>query len=263
MNLDSLQSIEGDDDRASAAQAVIEGQAVYDQLVAMAGNRNFMAMIPGGWDADAPADPARIRTRCRQFANAPMVLQETLIFPYLSGAEFMRDFDVHEPGKQPYGDMPTSTEQILHPGAVVLRPSRTQPIAGDAAAAARRGVAGPLRRTTWVNSRLGSSCSSTSTTSRPSIRGAAGGVAIGTRWSTRPTGGAGAGVGDGVGLRNQRGAIPRSAAPDRVASATVRTPRGRSRRRRSRSMAIRSVIYVDAPPGSDTRLVDAAKVTVK
>jgi hypothetical protein len=37
MNLDSLQSIEGDDDRAAAAQAVIEGQAVFDQLVAMLG----------------------------------------------------------------------------------------------------------------------------------------------------------------------------------------------------------------------------------
>ena len=114
LNLDSLQSIEGDDDRQSAAQAVIEGQAVYDQLVAMAGNRNFIALVPGGWDG--------VRQQIRQnqdampkFANAPMLLQESLIFPYLSGAEFMRDFDVHEPGKQPYGDLPTSTEQILHP----------------------------------------------------------------------------------------------------------------------------------------------------
>ena len=114
LNLDSLQSLEGDDDRESAAQAVIEGQAVYDQLVAMAGNRNFIALVPGGWDA--------VRQQIRQnqdampkFANAPMLLQESLIFPYLSGAEFMREFDVREPGKQPYGDMPTSTEQIMHP----------------------------------------------------------------------------------------------------------------------------------------------------
>jgi hypothetical protein len=114
MNLDSLQSIEGDDDRAATAQAVIEGQAVFDQLVAMTGTRNFMTMIPGGWDG--------IRQQIRDksgampaFANAPMVLQETLIFPYLTGAEFMRDFDVHEPGKQPYTDMPTSTQQVLHP----------------------------------------------------------------------------------------------------------------------------------------------------
>jgi hypothetical protein len=114
MNLDSTQSIEGDDDRAAAAQAVIEGQAVFDQLVAMSGTTKFMTMIPGGWDG--------IRQQIREnqgamptFANAPMVLQETLIFPYLSGAEFMRDFNEREPGKQPYGDMPTSTQQILHP----------------------------------------------------------------------------------------------------------------------------------------------------
>lgn len=136
INLDSLQSIEGDDDRAAAAQAVIEGQAVFDQLVAMSGNRNFMTMIPGGWDG--------IRQQIREnqgamptFANAPMVLQETLIFPYLSGAEFMRDFDVHSPGKQPYGDMPTSTQQILHPDeayfghrAVPLRVTLPPPASG-------------------------------------------------------------------------------------------------------------------------------------
>jgi len=115
INLDSIQSAEGDNDRASAADAIIEGQAVFDQLVAMAGNRNFVAMIPGGWDA--------MRQQIRQnqasmpaLAGAPMALQETLIFPYLSGTEFMRDFDAREPGTQPYGpNMPTSTRQVLHP----------------------------------------------------------------------------------------------------------------------------------------------------
>jgi hypothetical protein len=114
INLDSIQNVEGDNDRSSAADAVIEGQATYVQIVDMAGNRNFVAAIPGGWDG--------IRESIRQnrsampaFADAPMVLQETLIFPYLSGAEFMHDFDVRQPGKQPYSDMPVSTTQILHP----------------------------------------------------------------------------------------------------------------------------------------------------
>jgi hypothetical protein len=114
VNLDSIQNAEGDNDRTSAADAVIEGQAVYDQIVAMTGNRNFVGMIPGGWDG--------IRDNIRQnyssmpaIASAPMVLQETLIFPYLSGAEFMHDFDTREPGKQPYSDMPISTTQVLHP----------------------------------------------------------------------------------------------------------------------------------------------------
>lgn len=114
LNLDSLQNLEGDDDRSAAADAVIEGQAVYDQIVAMTGNRDFVAAIPGGWDA-IRENIRENRSAMPAMASAPMVLQETLIFPYLSGAEFMHDFDVREPGKQPYGDMPVSTTQILHP----------------------------------------------------------------------------------------------------------------------------------------------------
>jgi len=51
------------------------------------------------------------------FAKAPLVIQETLIFPYLSGAEFVRNFKERNPGKVLYKDMPLSTEQILHPSA--------------------------------------------------------------------------------------------------------------------------------------------------
>jgi hypothetical protein len=49
------------------------------------------------------------------FNSAPFALQETLLFPYLSGAEFMRRFEAQRPGQQPYNEnIPTSTEQILH-----------------------------------------------------------------------------------------------------------------------------------------------------
>ncbi len=114
INLDSIQKLEGENDRQSAAEAVIEGQAVYDQLVVATGNPDFLSLIPGGWDA--------VREEIREnqasmpaFANAPMVLQESLIFPYLSGAEFMRRFAAQEPGQQPYGArMPTLTKQVLH-----------------------------------------------------------------------------------------------------------------------------------------------------
>ena len=111
LNLDSIQNVEGDDDRVGAAQAVIEGQATVAQL----GGGNVAARLPGGWD--------RVRQMIREqqaampiFASAPTVIQETLIFPYLSGAEFMRH--VAERGKasaELYRDLPGSTEQILHP----------------------------------------------------------------------------------------------------------------------------------------------------
>ncbi len=114
MNLDSVQSAEGDNDRSAAADAIIEGQAFYDQMIAVAGNRGLVAAMPGGWDAVRETIREN-KTAMPAIANAPMVLQETLLFPYLSGAEFMRDFNAREPGKQPYADMPVSTTQILHP----------------------------------------------------------------------------------------------------------------------------------------------------
>jgi hypothetical protein len=116
ISLDSTQAIIGENDRQSAAQAVFEGQAVYEQVSAMLGGTNVAMNLPGGWD--------RVRDMIRDnqssmpvFARAPTVIQETLIFPYLSGAEFVRNFKERNPGKSIYQDMPVSTEQILHPNA--------------------------------------------------------------------------------------------------------------------------------------------------
>jgi hypothetical protein len=120
ISLDSAQKIEGQNDRQSAAQAVFEGQAVYEQIAAMLGGNNVAVNLPGGWD--------RVREMIREnqssmpvFAAAPIVIQETLIFPYLSGAEFIRNYKERNPGKELYQDMPQSTEQILHPSAYFAR----------------------------------------------------------------------------------------------------------------------------------------------
>jgi hypothetical protein len=114
ISLDSTQKVEGQNDRQSAAQAVFEGQAVYEQIAAMTQGSGMAMNMPGGWD--------RIRDMIREnqssmpvFARAPTIIQETLIFPYLSGAEFVRNFKDRNPGKSVYDDMPVSTEQILHP----------------------------------------------------------------------------------------------------------------------------------------------------
>lgn len=113
LNLDSVMRATGDDDRTAAAQAVLEGQATYEGLRLMVG-AEMADNFPGGWD--------RARQMIRDdhakwpaFASAPLVVQEMLLFPYLSGAEFARAFRVAKPGQTPYADMPTSTEQILHP----------------------------------------------------------------------------------------------------------------------------------------------------
>ncbi|HEU4643921.1 MAG TPA: hypothetical protein VFS44_15840 [Gemmatimonadaceae bacterium] len=112
MNLDSVQDVKGANDRSMAAQAVIEGQATLVPIQALLGPG---AGMPAGWD--------RVREMIREnqtqmpvLASAPFVLQETLIFPYLTGAEFMRRFEAERKGETPFGpNMPTSTEQVLHP----------------------------------------------------------------------------------------------------------------------------------------------------
>jgi hypothetical protein len=116
ISLDSVQKIRDDNDRLTAAQSVFEGQAVYEQISIMLGGSNIAINLPGGWD--------RIREMIREnqgsmpiFAEAPKVIQETLIFPYLSGAEFYRNYKERKPGSIIYKDMPVSTEQIIHPAA--------------------------------------------------------------------------------------------------------------------------------------------------
>jgi hypothetical protein len=112
--LDSIQKLRNDNDRTMAAQAVIEGGATYEQLSAMLGGGNMFARLPGGWD--------RVRQMIRDsqgqmpvLGSAPMFIQETLLFPYLSGMEFTREFKEKRPGQSPLTLLPTSTEQVMHP----------------------------------------------------------------------------------------------------------------------------------------------------
>ncbi|MFL5554062.1 MAG: hypothetical protein ACJ770_14810 [Gemmatimonadaceae bacterium] len=137
ISLDSVQKIRDDNDRLSSAQAVFEGQAVYEQISIMLGGTNIAINLPGGWE--------RIREMIREtqasmpiFAAAPKVIQETLIFPYLSGAEFYRNYKERKGGASAYKDMPVSTEQIIHPAAFfVARDAPTRVTLGTLANASR------------------------------------------------------------------------------------------------------------------------------
>ncbi|HNV76515.1 MAG: hypothetical protein IT358_04770 [Gemmatimonadaceae bacterium] len=113
LNLDSLQKVKRRNDRQLAAQSVIEGQATFEQLASMLGSGTMVANLPGGWD--------RVRTLIREnnstmpiFSSAPTLVQETLLFPYLSGAEFIRYFKEKRAGKSVFESMPVSTEQVMH-----------------------------------------------------------------------------------------------------------------------------------------------------
>ncbi|HEX6090862.1 MAG TPA: hypothetical protein VFZ13_11955 [Gemmatimonadales bacterium] len=112
--LDSILDQRGSNDRATAAQAVLEGQAMVASIGAVTGS-------------DALSDPgiwALFREQARnaqqsmpRFAAAPLIVREALIFPYIEGAEFMRWWaSSPHADTMPYGPrMPESTEQILHP----------------------------------------------------------------------------------------------------------------------------------------------------
>lgn len=137
VNLDSLENQIEDSDRQTAVQAVIEGQATYEQAVLMTGGPgNLVASLPGGWE--------QIRSMIRDaqatqpvFANAPMVIQESLLFPYVNGADFVRRYDARHPTSMPFDSLPESTEQVMHDSAYFGRqPDRPikvslPPIAGS------------------------------------------------------------------------------------------------------------------------------------
>ena len=112
VNLDSIQKLKGNSDQQGAAQAVLEGQATYEQMKIMLGTSNLATRLEGGWD--------RVRDAIREsqssmpiFSAAPMAIQESLLFPYLSGAEFVRRFQAQRPGASVLDSMPISSEQIL------------------------------------------------------------------------------------------------------------------------------------------------------
>ena len=112
IKIDSIQSQTDNADTQGAAQAVLEGQAVFTQLLADP-NAGPMLKMPGGWD--------RIRDMIRDgqsgmpvFASAPRAVREGLLFPYLGGADFVRRFAAKRPVKELLTDLPRSTKQILN-----------------------------------------------------------------------------------------------------------------------------------------------------
>jgi hypothetical protein len=111
-NLDSIERSGGDEDRSNAAHAALEGLASYAQFA----SSGVALQAPGAWD--------RVRGEIRDnmertpiLAEAPFVVRETLLFPYLSGAEFARRFVDRGGGDSLLKRLPTSTEQVLHADA--------------------------------------------------------------------------------------------------------------------------------------------------
>src|SRR5438046_539585 len=124
LNLDSLVELKRQNDRRTAAQSILEGQATLAQILVLMPEQRIES-LPNFWDLRTALGVQQ--EGMKVFGSAPLWLRESIIFPYLGGAEFVRWFDREYPGKQPYGAlMPISTEQILHPARYAAgdRPDR-------------------------------------------------------------------------------------------------------------------------------------------
>ncbi len=103
-------TIKDNDDRAMAAQALIEGDATV--VMGEYSSRNMTAEGFGQYLGSLVTTPVR------NLARAPLYLRESLLFPYLAGAEYVRY--LHESGgfervNQAYTERPASTAMIYSP----------------------------------------------------------------------------------------------------------------------------------------------------
>jgi len=114
VSLDSIITQQGHNDRRSAAQAILEGQATIVQLSVLMPEQR-PDTFPLGWFWQQRVVAARLQGQMAQFSRAPLWLREGLIFPYLGGADFIVWFRKNRPGRSVLTAMPTSTEQVLHP----------------------------------------------------------------------------------------------------------------------------------------------------
>jgi len=270
LNLDSIQKITGDNDRQVAAQAVIEGQATFEQVQAMLGSSNLAAALPGGWD--------RVRDMIREgqssmpvFSSAPMIIQETLIFPYLSGAEFMRKFEETRPGKVPFDSMPVSTEQILHSPSYFenrdVPASVTLPELTGGAKLVYSNNLGEFETRLFLFQHLQDQ--------NAAIRGAAGwdgdrfalfeaaggdGLAWVTAWDTKIDAGEFFDLIDTLIMKRYRNAKPKGA----TSEARTYDVGGRTIQFTTAEVDGRAVVlYVDVPTGAPTNVIDLSKVTLR
>jgi hypothetical protein len=111
--LNDVIGLKGDNDRRTAAQTVMEGQAT---LVSMLVISHVTADdLPRLWGEDHGVLETA-QQMMPVFASAPPIIRQTLVFPYFAGADFVKWFRRAHPGAEPFGPaLPTSTEQILHP----------------------------------------------------------------------------------------------------------------------------------------------------
>lgn len=106
-------------DRAQAHQALLEGDAMVVMLQSEIESiqRHFSELPDLG--KIMQLQMGTTQAQYAVFREAPVFIQQNLLFPYGYGASFLQKAWKNEPGWQfinnIYSDLPSSTEQILHP----------------------------------------------------------------------------------------------------------------------------------------------------
>ncbi len=114
--------IKTNDDRASAASALVEGDATLVMSEFMLKNMSKQMF--------KDSMVASFTQNMKQLETAPRFLREMLVFPYLRGQEFcaaIYGLGGYEAVSAAYAQPPTSTAQILHPQKYLATP-REEPI---------------------------------------------------------------------------------------------------------------------------------------
>lgn len=115
LNSLGLDTIKDDSDRVLALLSLVEGDAVSAQSAWMVANLTPTQL---GEVAAEASDPAMLAV----LARTPRILLETSLFPYQAGATFVGQLQAsggYASVNAAYKNPPTTTEQILHPGASV------------------------------------------------------------------------------------------------------------------------------------------------
>lgn len=121
-DLDSLIARERGNDRQTAAQSALEGHATLVMFALLAeeaaGTRVDASRLPDPEEQLRPALESA-NSQFPVFRTAPFIIRETLLFPYVSGARFVRELWRSQPVGEhaaPLGELlPQSTEQVMDP----------------------------------------------------------------------------------------------------------------------------------------------------
>lgn len=125
-NLDSLIDRGRGTDRQTAAHAALEGHATVSMFAWLAEQAAGRPVDPATLPDPAEQLAAGLRAQNEQFPvfrGAPLVIRESLLFPYVAGAHFVHRLWQARPDTRPapLGEwLPQSTEQVLHPESAFL-----------------------------------------------------------------------------------------------------------------------------------------------